>query len=76
MTAKEEAHKKEQEANYFALALLMPREILIREIKSAKLDLTNDVALKELAKKFGVSQTALMVRMSHLNLFNLYQLSK
>lgn len=56
----------EKEANYFALALLMPRELFIKELEATKLDLASDEPLKELAKKFGVSTTAVMVRMSML----------
>lgn len=59
----------EQEANYFALALLMPRDLLKAEMKKMNFDLTSDDAIKELAKKFGVSTTALTVRISLLHLF-------
>lgn len=56
----------EREANYFALALLMPREVFIRELNNTTLDLVSDKPIKELADKFQVSTTAIMVRMSML----------
>lgn len=56
----------EREANYFALAILMPRDMFIRELNKTTLDLVSDKPIKELADKFQVSTTAVMVRMSML----------
>jgi len=57
----------EREANYFALALLMPRDIFKRELDNTVMDLASDEPIKELANKFGVSITAVAVRMCMLN---------
>jgi len=56
----------EKEANYFALALLMPREMFKKELDKTVWDLTSDEPLKELAAKFQCSTTAVAVRMSML----------
>lgn len=56
----------EQEANYFASAILMPADLLRREIELMNLDLGSEDAIKELAKKFEVSATAMSVRISNL----------
>ena len=44
----------EQEANRFACELLMPFDMLVSDVKAAKLDLTDDAALGKLAKKYAV----------------------
>lgn len=58
----------EKEANVFALLLLMPKQILLQEIESAKLDMGGgkvaDKKYKALLEKFGVSSTALAARLS------------
>jgi len=56
----------EREASYFALALLMPRDMFKRELDKTVMDFTSDEPIKELAKKFGVSTTAIAVRMAML----------
>lgn len=56
----------EQEANYFASAILIPSDLLRIEIKNVDLDLGSEEAIKELAKKFEVSTTAMSVRISSL----------
>lgn len=56
----------EQEANYFASAILIPTDLLRIEIKNVNLDLGSEEAIKELAKKFEVSTTAMSVRISSL----------
>ncbi len=60
--------RKEREANAFAAAILMPREMLIETINQYGLDLTDENAIKELAKKFKVSSTAMTFRISNLGL--------
>jgi Zn-dependent peptidase ImmA (M78 family) len=64
-------HRMEQEANAFAAALLMPKELLITEIKKFKIDLSDDEddSIRNLAKKFEVSATAMTYRIDNLNLF-------
>lgn len=57
----------EREANFFAAALLMPREFLEADLaKEESLDLLDDVLLQTLAKKYGVSTQALMNRLKNL----------
>lgn len=73
MTPEEAQEKRarsqlEREANYFALALLMPREMFKAELAKTKMDLVSDDPINELAKRFGVSTTAVAVRMSMLKL--------
>lgn len=60
---------KEIEANAFAAALLMPEELIIEEIqKKIKdgIDLVESIELKEIAKKFEVSEQALCFRLGKL----------
>jgi Zn-dependent peptidase ImmA (M78 family) len=58
----------EQEANFFASALLMPSNLLRKEVEKAKLDLSNDMAIADLASNFGVSTTAMSIRIASLGL--------
>lgn len=60
----EEYIKQEKEANALALAILMPKEMFLKELNKTKMDLSNDdLLMKKLAKKFQVSQTAVVFRM-------------
>lgn len=61
--------KKEQEANAFAAALLMPEKFLLHEIRNRNFDLSEDDTMKELAKLFNVSVPAMTFRIANLNLF-------
>jgi Zn-dependent peptidase ImmA (M78 family) len=58
----------EQEANVFASGILMPTELLRREVESKSMDLTSDDNIKQLAKIFEVSTTAMSIRISSLGL--------
>jgi|GEM_PF-1653457 Zn-dependent peptidase ImmA (M78 family) len=53
------AMQKEAEANYFAGSLLMPRDEFIK--------LMNFLSIKELAQRFGVSESAARVRKAWLD---------
>lgn len=55
---------KEREANAFAAALLMPKELLEDEIKNAPNDISQ--AIEFLADKFKVSENAMSFRLSNL----------
>ena len=58
---------KEVEANAFAAELLMPEEIVRKEILGMKgIDLHDPAAVGRLADKFGVSQAAITVRLAKL----------
>lgn len=59
----------EKEANYFAMCLLMPTHLVKQEAAKLTFDLTNDDAIKSLAKTFDVSTTAMALRLSQLKIF-------
>ena len=56
--------KMEVEANAFAAALLMPRELIEDQIKKGPNDVID--AISYLSKKFGVSDPAMTFRLSNL----------
>jgi Zn-dependent peptidase ImmA (M78 family) len=58
----------EREANAFAAALLMPKELLTREVQDHDFDLGDERSLDELSKLFGVSTQAMAIRLSKLKL--------
>lgn len=58
----------EKEANYFAMCLLMPAHLVKQEAAKLTLDLTDDNAIKSLAKTFDVSITAMTLRLCHLKI--------
>lgn len=64
------AEKKimEQEANYFASAILMPSSILRKEIQKTNFDLANEQSIKDLSDMFKVSSTAMSIRISNLGI--------
>ena len=47
----------------------MPKNMLESKIKELELDLTDENAIKELAKIFDVSGVAMTYRIANLNLF-------
>lgn len=61
--------RNELEANAFAAALLMPEKFLVKEINKRNFDLSDESDLKELAKLFSVSVSAMTFRIANLNLF-------
>lgn len=58
----------EIEANAFAAALLMPKEMILEELKKSDLDLDDEDDLSTLAKKFNVSMSALSYRLINLRI--------
>lgn len=54
----------EQEANLFAILLLMPSELFKRDMENG-LDLSDDNSLKTIAKKYDVSITAVAARIAY-----------
>ena len=62
---------QELEANAFAAAILMPKDLLQTEIQSHHFDLGDETAMKELAKLFSVSLQAMTFRMVNLGFFSL-----
>lgn len=59
--------KREDEANRFAMALLMPSEMLKAEVKKLS-GVTYENAVKILAKKFDVSRERMAARLEQLKL--------
>lgn len=56
----------EQEANMFASGILMPTDFVRQAVENANIDLTSADTIKELAKMFEVSETAMSIRISSL----------
>ena len=65
-TSKEE--KIEQEANYFAANILMPEDLIRKEIENIDEDIYDDSFIKNLATKFKVSSSAMAFRLINLNI--------
>ncbi|KAA9331156.1 ImmA/IrrE family metallo-endopeptidase [Adhaeribacter soli] len=61
--------KREREANNFAASILMPEYLIYKEINDRHIDSIDETAIKELAKVFNVSQQAMTIRLTKLNLF-------
>lgn len=58
---------EDNEADYFAMCLLMPEEFVRREVRSAGgIDIADDKGMAKLAKKFGVSTTAMALRIGQI----------
>jgi Zn-dependent peptidase ImmA (M78 family) len=60
--------EKEIEANQFAAALLMPMEKLFEALEEAELDVEDEQALDDLARRFKVSKATLQYRIRNLAL--------
>ena len=57
----------EQEANYFAMCLLMPEDFVIAEMKKiGHFDIEDEIAIAKLAKKFRVSIPIMTIRLGQL----------
>lgn len=68
---KDQAIRQDKEANMFALALLMPKERFLSELKKEPFDLGDEKSkrLNEIANIFGVSINAVVARISMLKPF-------
>lgn len=65
MTRAEEV--MEREANIFAVELLMPFEWLVADLhKLGGIDVENDPRIKGLAKRYGVSEQIMTVRIAQM----------
>ncbi len=62
-------NNQEVEANRFAAALLMPAELVRKEVASTDFDLGDEEAITELAEKFEVSKQAMSLRLASLGIF-------
>ena len=58
--------RDEMEANRFAAELLMPIEFLRTDLEKREFDLADDSEIKALAKRYGVSTQALVIRLNGL----------
>lgn len=58
--------RQEVEANRFAAALLMPKELVLREIERNDFDLDDEEDVAELAKRFNVSAAAMSIRLANI----------
>jgi len=58
--------REEVEANRFASALLVPRDLLDKELKARPFDIDGQSPMDELAKKFRVSKQMLEFRITNL----------
>jgi Zn-dependent peptidase ImmA (M78 family) len=63
-------HVREREANAFAAALLMPKQLIRAAIDRAHFDLGDDESLDALARMFDVSRQAMAYRVANLGLFD------
>lgn len=61
--------RQEIQANMFAAALLMPKELLLRELEQVDFDLGNEDTLQYLAKRFDVSVQSMSIRLANLGIF-------
>jgi Zn-dependent peptidase ImmA (M78 family) len=63
--------RREREANYFAMCLLMPEKLVRRWVREhgSGFDWGDDDSLGLLAKDFGVSMTLAAIRLSDLGFF-------
>ena len=59
---------EEVEANAFAAELLMPEALLREDLKSGSIDALDEVAVRRLARKYGVSAQAVTIRLAELGL--------
>jgi len=67
--ASTKAECQQVEANRFGAALLMPKDLVQKEIRHRDLDLDDDEAIKFLAKQFWVSPMAIANRLLRLGMF-------
>jgi Zn-dependent peptidase ImmA (M78 family) len=56
----------EREANAFAASLLMPEHLVLEEVSRLRLDVEDDAAVDELARRFEVSRQAMSFRLANL----------
>lgn len=60
--------KQEREANTFAAAILMPAFMIHDEVKKQGLEFIDEQSIKELANTFKVSQQAMTIRLTNLDM--------
>jgi Zn-dependent peptidase ImmA (M78 family) len=66
-TSSEGTNEAEREANLFAATLLMPHDFLEQDLTGSEFfDLLDDAILFDIARKYGVSTQALVIRLKNL----------
>ncbi len=63
--------REEIEANSFAAELLMPRHMLLEDLKGREIDFENEENIRRLASKYRVSPQALTLRLTNLGVASL-----
>ena len=60
--------EQEREANLFAMYLLMPEEMVRKQVKKlgGSLDINDDKNIKTLARKFAVSEQLMTLRIAQI----------
>jgi Zn-dependent peptidase ImmA (M78 family) len=66
----------EVEANTFAATLLMPEQLLKSDLAGQVVDAFDEVAVRKLAQRYGVSPQALTIRLTELGLLSGFSYSK
>jgi Zn-dependent peptidase ImmA (M78 family) len=59
---------EEVEANAFAAELLMPEALLREDLRLGSIDALDEVAVRRLGRKYGVSAQAVTIRLAELGL--------
>jgi Zn-dependent peptidase ImmA (M78 family) len=63
--------REEMEANGFAAELLMPRHMLLEDLKGREIDFENEENIRRLASKYRVSPQAVTFRLMNLGVVSL-----
>jgi Zn-dependent peptidase ImmA (M78 family) len=64
--------EQEREANIFAMCLLMPEDFIRRDMDGVKeIDLIEDKRIKALAKRYGVTEQMMVMRLCELGYLRL-----
>ena len=64
--SQEGTHEEEISANRFAAELLMPEDMVRKELKNHSIELDDEEAVEKLAAKFRVSTQAMTIRLQYL----------
>lgn len=64
------ADRRERQANAFAASLLMPSDLVLREVEHRRFDLGDEDGLKGLAEAFQVSVQAMVYRLTNMGVLS------
>ncbi len=62
--------QEEAQANQFASALLMPKDLILKYVRERSLDLSDEIGVAAIAFAFGVSEQAMSIRLQQLGLLS------